>query len=418
MDPTSEQLRQLVLPLFAVTKTAAWHAIGTTFVISAQGRQALLATAGHNVEFFRQLVLPQRRAHASTPGFLAPRSPARLELDGAELVVLVRTRGSFEIAVVGHASMIEGIDLAVLTVELPADSPCRFERAFALDTTPTMPIGQRLLAIGYSGLNATSEQDFDQQRFTARIDEGSLVARPGKVLANAQAGGSERFTGVYVSCPFDSGMSGGPVVELRNEEPFVRAVITSDLSENAANHASGSGARAFASSIWMLAGLRAYGVRMERRDGTFATDPLVRDLLAENRVRDVGSAHVYAQLTEHHDGGEPAVRDLTWRGPTTQQPPTGACTVPQASQIQFTNKEVLELLLKSQGIHEGHWILGVNFTWNATNIGVNGGDPLPTAVVQVAAIVASRVAGPTRDSVDATVVNPAFPPAETTPRGG
>jgi hypothetical protein len=321
MESTSEQIRELILPLFAITKSAEWHAVGTAFVIFAKGRQALLVTAGHNVAFIRQLVLPRRCVHASTPDFLVPRSPARIELDGAELVVLVRTRGSMDVAVVGQASTIEGIDLGVLTVELPADSPCRFDRAFALDTTPIIPIGQPLVAFGYTGLHATSDPDFDNLRFTACADEGILVGRHGKVLANVQAGGSERFTGVYVSCPFDSGMSGGPVVELRNDEPFVRAVITSDLSEDGANQASGSGARAFANSIWMLAGLRAHGADVELSDGTLASDPLVRDLIAENRVRDVGAAHLHVQLTEHRDGKYPSIRDLKWVGPAAHSPP-------------------------------------------------------------------------------------------------
>jgi hypothetical protein len=314
MDPTIEQLRQLVVPLFAVTKSAEWHAIGTAFVVAALGRHALLVTAGHNLDYFRTLVLPPSRQHPTVPSLFKIRTPSKLELDGAELVALVSKRGQFDVAVFGSASQVTCLDVALISVSLPEDTVCDFERAFAIDTTPALPIGLPLTAIGYSGLGASSNQDWEKKVFTATANEGSLVARSGKVVSNVEAGGANRFTGIYMSTPFDSGMSGGPVVELRNEEPFVRGVITSDLSEDRSNQAAGSGARAFASSIWMVAGLRAFGVNLEHEDGTLEVAPFVRDLIAKKKIRDVGDAHKYVQVLEEVDGDDRRLRTLKWIG--------------------------------------------------------------------------------------------------------
>ncbi len=410
MDPTSEQLRQLVIPLFAITKGAVWHALGTAFVVSASGRHALLVTAGHNIEYFRTLVFGPRREHPSLPHFLWAIPPSKVELDGAEIVALVRKRGRTELATLNATSQVLGLDLALLSVSLPEESDCGFERAFALDSTPTMPIGLPLIACGYSGLTARSEQNWESSDFTAEANEGSLVMRKGKVLTNVQVGGTNRFTGIYVSASFDSGMSGGPLVELRNEEPFVRAVISSDLSIDRANHAAGSGVRAFASAIWMLAGLRAYGCKLEHKDQTQESNPFVRDLIAANKIRDVGAAHKYVQVIEEVDGSESRLRELRWIDPgVAQSMPEERLKMSQSTQIYFVAREIIELLLRSQNIREGHWALVLKFSTAVTNIALNGGDSLPTAILQVPEIGLQRVDAAGPGSVDAALVNPSIP---------
>lgn len=51
----------------------------------------------------------------------------------------------------------------------------------------------------------------------------------------------------------------------------------------------------------------------------------------------------------------------------------------------------------------------VHFKWNATQLRLDGGEPL-----QVAAIVVNRVDGPVRESVDAAVGEPCAPAASET----
>ena len=314
MDSSDEQLRQLIIPLFAVTNDATWHALGTAFVIAALGRHALLVTAAHNLDHFRSIVSPPPRHHPGMPSILVPPTPTKIVVDGPELIGIVKKRGKLETATLGAASMIPGIDVALLSLTLAEDTECSFERAFALDSTPVVPVGTPITAFGYPSLKVSSQQDWDKKVFMATVNEGSIVARRGEVLSNVEAGTENRFTGIYVSSPFDSGMSGGPVVELRNDEPFVRGVITSDLSEDPSNPSAGSGARAFASSIWLLAGLRAAGVNIAREDGSLLVEPLGRDLIAMGKVRDVGEAHKYVRVEEGMDGDAPTLRSLLWVG--------------------------------------------------------------------------------------------------------
>lgn len=80
----------------------------------------------------------------------------------------------------------------------------------------------------------------------------------------------------------------------------------------------------------------------------------------------------------------------------------------EIKQITYINKELLILLLKDQGIHEGNWILGAQLTFSAMNIGhsSDGSDVSPAGVVGVTGVVIERVPEPLPFSVNAQEVNP------------
>lgn len=80
----------------------------------------------------------------------------------------------------------------------------------------------------------------------------------------------------------------------------------------------------------------------------------------------------------------------------------------EITQINYTNKELLVMLLKEQGIHEGNWILGAKLTFSAMNIGLSpdSSDVSPAGVVAITGVVIERVQEPLPFSVDASVVNP------------
>lgn len=420
-DSFPEQLREVVLPLFAVTTDAQWHAIGTAFVVVAAGLNALLVTAGHNLEHFQRLALPPSRRHPSMPGIFASPEPSIIETK-AEIYAMLRKRGKIALATYGRAFRIEGIDIALISVSLHEDDDVKFDMSFSIDSSPFMPIGLPLTAFGFRKLEAESWQDWEKENFEARISEGELVVRTGKVLSNAEAGRGSRFTGTYVDIPFDSGMSGGPVVEYRGDEPFVRAVITSDLSSDPKDQAAGSGQRAFASSIWMLAGIPVSGINVERQDGNVETCQRVLDLIANGRIRDVGAAHRFVQV-ECLDGDvsrscprwtssaveQNGPKELSTSASAADGGPKEISTMLRAP-IYFVAREIVGLMLKSQGIHEGHWVLVVRFSTTAVNSGLNGGEVLPSAIVQVQQLGLEQVSEPTAASVDAAIVNPAAPP--------
>lgn len=80
----------------------------------------------------------------------------------------------------------------------------------------------------------------------------------------------------------------------------------------------------------------------------------------------------------------------------------------EATQFQYKHRDLLVLMLRDQGVHEGHWILMAQFGFGAMNAGLTEGgtDVSPSAIVAVQALGCQRVQEPTPFSVDAAVVNP------------
>lgn len=80
--------------------------------------------------------------------------------------------------------------------------------------------------------------------------------------------------------------------------------------------------------------------------------------------------------------------------------------MPETSKIEFTHKEVVEALLKKQGIHQGIWGIYMEFRLAAINSGPSDEDLMPTAMVPVTKIGIHQVDRINSLSVDASVVNP------------
>lgn len=78
----------------------------------------------------------------------------------------------------------------------------------------------------------------------------------------------------------------------------------------------------------------------------------------------------------------------------------------EATQYLFSFKELTELMIKKQDLHEGLWSISVKFGINAANVSMGGTDPLPTALVPILEIGLQKLDQPTPLSVDATEVNP------------
>jgi len=79
----------------------------------------------------------------------------------------------------------------------------------------------------------------------------------------------------------------------------------------------------------------------------------------------------------------------------------------EATQILYTFKELAEVLVKQQGIHEGLWGIYVKFGIKAANVGETDGDLRPTALVPVLELGLQKFDALNNLSIDAAVVNPA-----------
>ena len=78
----------------------------------------------------------------------------------------------------------------------------------------------------------------------------------------------------------------------------------------------------------------------------------------------------------------------------------------EASQITFTHKEVVEALLKKQGIHKGIWSIYLKFGIAAAMIGGSDSDLYPSAIVPVLQIGLQKSKKENNLCADAAKVNP------------
>lgn len=80
--------------------------------------------------------------------------------------------------------------------------------------------------------------------------------------------------------------------------------------------------------------------------------------------------------------------------------------MPEISQITFSYRDLVEILVKQQDLHEGIWGLVLKFGIQATNIGPNDHDLKPAAIIPVLEIGLQKMDKETNLTVDAAKVNP------------
>jgi hypothetical protein len=80
--------------------------------------------------------------------------------------------------------------------------------------------------------------------------------------------------------------------------------------------------------------------------------------------------------------------------------------MPQPDNIAFSYREIVELMLKSQKIHEGIWGLFVRFGLGAANVGESEEVLRPAAIVPVVELGLRKMEKESNLAVDAAKVNP------------
>ena len=82
--------------------------------------------------------------------------------------------------------------------------------------------------------------------------------------------------------------------------------------------------------------------------------------------------------------------------------------MPEVTSYAFNHKEIAELLIKKQDIHEGFWALTIEFGLGATNIAAGPDDPnmSPAAITIIKRIGIQRQEQQNPLTVDAAQVNP------------
>jgi len=84
--------------------------------------------------------------------------------------------------------------------------------------------------------------------------------------------------------------------------------------------------------------------------------------------------------------------------------------MPEINQYSVKPKELVELIIKSAGIHDGRWWLSVNFALSPGNFGPNENEVVPGIAIAIQTIGIQReipsVPAPAALVVDASIVNP------------
>lgn len=85
--------------------------------------------------------------------------------------------------------------------------------------------------------------------------------------------------------------------------------------------------------------------------------------------------------------------------------------MPEINNYSLSHRELVVLMIKELGIHEGRWLLSVNFGLTAGNFGPSEDEVIPGAVLGIQHIGIQRetpgMKGPRSLVVDAAEVNPA-----------
>lgn len=82
--------------------------------------------------------------------------------------------------------------------------------------------------------------------------------------------------------------------------------------------------------------------------------------------------------------------------------------MPDVETYTFSHKEITEILIKASGVHEGKWMLQMNFGFSAGNFGPddNSVSPGSIAVVNQIGITRAKPGSPGSLVADAAEVNP------------
>lgn len=141
------------------------------------------------------------------------------------------------------------IDVAFLSATLPEDSKDRFDMALPIDTRAEVPESTTVIAL----------------------------------------------VGLLVTCPMDSGMSGGPVVEQRNKRIVVRAVVSRSLSTEETT-SRGAGDHGFVGLLLPALAIKAQGLMAATKTHGDIEEPTILDLIRSGVIEDLGRAHEWVHL--------------------------------------------------------------------------------------------------------------------------
>jgi hypothetical protein len=305
-------LERVVVPLFAVDGEARWHPVGTGFIIGGLGSgNALLMTAAHNLVYLQNLERQSYQQESNIPGPFQRKPGSITNFKETKLYACVLSGTVNHLVEVQRSWLNKDMDICVSVINLPENMKNEKSKfCLAMNTNPVR-IGDSLSAIGYPFLSAkfVEEPDYEKQIFKVRVGFKPEI-RNGTVLEVLNQGvGIHKGPGFILSTPFDSGMSGGPIIEFVDGIPIVRGVISSDMSTDENRMNSGTGIRAFARMIWTSLMIDSQmTIVLEPENRTIEIDNLI-DFIKHGIITDKGES-----LTRFHLSTVDGKRKAGWNG--------------------------------------------------------------------------------------------------------
>ncbi len=309
-DDVKFRVQQVILPITASTTHGEWHPVGTGFVICTLGRIALLLSAAHNFEEIKKVDQPYDHHHPSTQNEFRPTRSLGTQLRKTYMHAIYRTLdGASHVATIQNVYVNTPGDLAVCTVYMGESIPSsiKFDSKLAIDTTPPKN-GTPIIAAGYSSMRGDSHVDYEANVATARHHQ-TLEWRHSHITQVYSPYGprNQPWPSFQSNVPFDSGMSGGPIIDNQYGDLMVAVgVISSDSTGETSNAGVSSGLDAIASMIWPSMGIEIKEAEIE---GTKRSVKLL-ELEAGKFLDDKGRASEHISFVR---GNTPDNFRMIWR---------------------------------------------------------------------------------------------------------
>lgn len=291
-----DQLKQSVLPIIAVAGDARMNPVGSAFVIAVpEPKTALVLTAAHVINFVHDIESRGQYHHPTITTEFRPKPQSYINLDRTMVYVGVRGNSGMVLAEMIQSWHTTVSDVALMLVKIRDDDDVSFNYRLSLDTRPVEE-NTLVLAVGYSPMlsDFMYPPNYEVQDFRVQL-QIQLQTRRGKVTRVCSQGlHNNRWPGFIVDTAFDSGMSGGPLIDLSGDDTCVRGLVGSDISETQEDGYRGSGGQAFASMLWP-AMLLEVPIEFGSKDGRVVVpkNSCLFELVRHGLINDRGECYKY-----------------------------------------------------------------------------------------------------------------------------
>lgn len=280
--------QRTIVPIVATFIFPDLEPIGTAFIIYTEGKRAIALTAAHNLSALARLDRPYDTFHPTTPQEFRP-IVRNIDFRNVSPRVMYPDRhGNMCTPRIARGYVLEPSDIAVLILLIPDTLPddLVFNEKLVIDSSPPR-VGAPIKTLGYWGMFANMHQAERRTSLT-----GNLARREGEITEVFLISGprNQPWPCFHCDIPFDSGMSGAPLLDTSGGHDVAVGIASSDSSHDSSFTA--SGADALASILWP-----AMTIRLEQENLGGINGPTLIDLIRQGLVADRGMAHEHIQIS-------------------------------------------------------------------------------------------------------------------------